>query len=67
MEDRFKMWLRLVIKSGAIDNDDIDDILTHKDKSLGTTLLNEFLDYDSTAAFDFVYDCIHDVNKEGKS
>lgn len=63
MEERFKAWLRLCIRDEDLSKEEIDRVKS-KNRDTCRRLFNDFIDFDRFVISDFVFDCVHDVEKE---
>lgn len=63
MEDRFKMWLSVCLKTGQVTPKEFFEV-TGRNQEVCLELFKAFTDYDSSAIADFVFDCAHDIGRK---
>lgn len=63
MDDRFKMWLRLGATHGWFSDKVCNDILDG-DRDCAIDLFLNFTEFDRSAVYNFVTDCIRELSNE---
>lgn len=65
MDDRFKMWLRIGSKHGWF-SDEVCTSILNGDRDCAVDLFLNFTEFDRSAVYNFVTDCINDIKAEDK-